>query len=114
MNSYSYPGIVISFDEVIKEVLTLFNVTQKKIEGRSRKRIYTMPRQLLMALEVAYNLREYNSANYSDVARRWNRHHATVIHSVKAVNNDFQVDENYRTKVYPIFEKYRFLNSFLK
>jgi hypothetical protein len=67
--------------EVIKRETALhFGLTRREIEGASRVRRVTRPRQIAMAL-----CRHYTRESLPKIGRRFWRDHTTVLHAAKAV-----------------------------
>ncbi len=59
-----------------------FSVSEKDLRSRSRKKRVTFPRQMAM-----YIARKYTDESLSDIGSCFNRDHATVFHSIKAISS---------------------------
>lgn len=76
---------------IISEVCKLSGCTENEVKSKSRKREIIRARQILLS----YNhLVEFK--NQHDSGKEFNADHAMVIHSIKAVQKDYQTDKNYR------------------
>jgi chromosomal replication initiator protein len=66
-----------------------FGVSAEDIVSKSRKRIITLPRQLVM-----YFAKEYTPATYVKIGQEMGkRDHTTVMHACKAIKNDMQTNK---------------------
>jgi chromosomal replication initiator protein len=82
---------VITPEKIEGAVSTYFNIDQKDIHSKSRKREIVQARQIIM-----YLLKKYTTYSYAHIGCIvGNRDHATVIHSERSVKNLLQVDKNF-------------------
>ena len=89
-----------SFDRVVRTVARVTGVTEDDIKGHRRKAPIAAARQ------VAYWLMRHRTEQFkgtqpgwSDIGRKFQRDHGTVMHGVRQVNNQCQVDARFRAKV---------------
>jgi hypothetical protein len=75
----------------------IFGIEPGLLFTKTRKRPIVMYRQLMM-----YYRREVLKMSYADASRRYDKDHATAIHSVKAVNYDKDTNRDYR-EAYGLF-----------
>ncbi len=66
-----------------------FNVSVKELQSKSRKRAFTIPRQIAM-----YLARKYTEESLVDIGKIFNRDHSTVLHSIKVVSNKLVRDSS--------------------
>ena len=66
-----------------KLVCKTYNITEADITSKNRRHAILLPRQIAM-----YLTRKYTTIPLKDIGRHYNRYHATVIHSINAVERD--------------------------
>lgn len=76
----------INVDLIKKAVCTEFNISVKDIESPSRKQIHVRPRQIAMFL-----CRRYTDQPIQIIGQSFQRYHATVIHSINAVEKELRL-----------------------
>ncbi|MEN8190016.1 MAG: chromosomal replication initiator protein DnaA [Thermodesulfobacteriota bacterium] len=72
----------LSPDLITEFVSKQFQISVKDMQSKSRKKIITFPRQVAMFLS-----RKHTSESLADIGKLFNRDHATVLHSIKVVND---------------------------
>ncbi len=82
---------VITLDDITRLICRHFKVTQEELKSKSRKRTIAWPRQVAM-----YLARHYTEASLETIGKKFNRDHATVIHSVKRISK--QIEESKQLK----------------
>ena len=75
----------ITAGQITDLVCRSFPVTREELAGRSRKQRIVKPRQLAMFLA-----RKYTDLPLKEIGRVFNRYHATVVHSVNAVEKEIR------------------------
>ncbi len=85
--------------EMIKKVVAMyFGLDEKAFESNSRKRILVQARQISM-----YLAKKYTKASLETIGKNiGNKDHATVIYSLKAVNNLMDVDKKFKKIIHDI------------
>lgn len=87
-------------DDVIAAVLAHYQMSEKDLFGRQRKREIVLPRQVAM-----YLLREETDSSLSEIgAILGGRDHTTVIHGIEKIENLLQTDVNLRAQLMNIRE----------
>jgi len=76
----------------IEEYANSINIPPSELIGRSRKQIYSIPRQVY--LFYLYN----QKIPIQKIGKKFGRHHSTVIHSVKNISNLIDVKDKIVTK----------------
>jgi len=76
----------ISPKEVIKKIVSFYDLAESDVLGRSRKKELVKPRQIVM-----YLLREELQYSYTSIAEKLgNRDHTTVIHACKKISAEIE------------------------
>jgi len=76
----------ISPKEVIKKIVSFYDLSESDVLGRSRKKELVKPRQIVM-----YFLREELQYSYTSIAEKLgNRDHTTVIHACKKISSEIE------------------------
>lgn len=104
MNYYVFPGlekrfqkkiIVGNVDHIINTVCELYDVSCDEIKTKSRKREFTLPRQISI-----YFLRIKTGMPLKKIGKLFgDRDHSTVIHSIETVKDAMCVDKKFRLKI---------------
>jgi hypothetical protein len=69
-----------SITEIQRATAAEYGLTRDELLGRDRRRRYSRPRQVAMALS-----RELTNHSYLRIARNFGRDHSTVIHAIQKV-----------------------------
>lgn len=78
----------ISPKEVIKKIVSFYDLKEDEIMGHSRKKELVKPRQIVM-----YILREELRYSYTSIAEKLgNRDHTTIIHAYKKISEEIEND----------------------
>lgn len=88
---YKFPigGGVSGKAELIEEVVsTYFGVTVRFIQERCRERKNVTARHICMFL-----MRRYTNLSLKEIGWRFRQDHTTVIHSIRAINNLMETDD---------------------
>lgn len=81
-------------EDIVNIVCDLYNIYPKKIFQDTRKRELTKCRQISM-----YIARQLTELSLSEIGAYFNKDHATVLHSVKAVQKDIDTNRVFKTEV---------------
>jgi chromosomal replication initiation ATPase DnaA len=98
-NYFTFPGLRLktrlNAEDIIDHVCKSFEITTDEIISPSRIRQIALARQMAM-----YLIRE-RIHNYSlnSIGKHFNRDHATVMHSLKAINNQIDTDFTIRLRL---------------
>lgn len=104
----------------LKDIIYMeYNVTEKEMRENVKSRLakYRIPRQIVM-----YFWRELNSyknkagetihtKSLAEVASIYNKDHATLLHTIKTVNNQIETDKYFRQKMKKLNEIIRAENE---
>lgn len=84
----SRPKKMISVDELIKLIAGFYNVEERSISDKTRRKEIVRPRQVIM-----YLLREEFNVSYPTIGDKLGgRDHTTVIHSCEKIKKDLKID----------------------
>jgi chromosomal replication initiator protein len=81
-------------NQMMKVICNLTQVEWSEMKGKCRKRELNDVRQTAMWI-----IRKGTSMSFYDVGKVFNRHHATILHAVKNVEDLIQTDSMYRASV---------------
>jgi chromosomal replication initiator protein len=85
----------VSTSEVVKTVADFYNIEEKSIYDKTRKKEIIKPRQIIM-----YLLREEFAVSYPAIGERLGgRDHTTVMHSCEKIRNDIEKDQNLSAEI---------------
>ena len=89
------PKNIVSFKDVIKIVAGFYNIEEKDIYEKTRRKEVVKPRQIVM-----YLLREDYNASYPLIGKKiGGRDHTTVMHSYEKMRSDLSIDDILRNEV---------------
>ena len=93
--AYIIPGIIhnkkITKQSIIKAVSLATGLTENQIFSRSRQREITSARQIFF-----YFVRNTLGTTYQEIGNTYNYDHATIIYSIKTVENLLSYDKEYK------------------
>lgn len=92
----------ITIEEIIDKVSMQYNIKGELIESKSRKKEIVLARQIVM-----YLARKHTALSLKTIGEKFNRNHATVIHSCTTIDNLLDTDAKLK-------EEYELLNSIIK
>jgi len=81
-------------NEIMSVVCSITQMDWSELKSKCRKREINDVRQTAM-----WMIRKGTSMSFYDVGKVFNRHHSTVLHAVKAVENMIETDNMYRGHV---------------
>jgi chromosomal replication initiator protein len=80
---------------IILRTCIFYDKPLERLESKSRKRIYVIPRQIAM-----YFLKMFTSLSLEEIGNMFGeRDHSTAIHSINTVKDLIDTDEDYRQKI---------------
>ncbi len=86
--------------DVLKAVCAEFDISEKDLLGRQRKREIVRPRHVAM-----YLLREQTDSSLVEIGRTMGgRDHTTVLHGIERIENDLETDTQLRSRIIAIQE----------
>ncbi|MBW1648259.1 MAG: chromosomal replication initiator protein DnaA [Deltaproteobacteria bacterium] len=90
----------ITIEGIKQLVCRQYRVSKADVVSRSRKKCFVRPRQVAI-----YLARRYTDAPLETIGRSFNRYHATVMHSIKLVEQEMKADAALRRQVELISER---------
>lgn len=81
-------------EDIVNIVCDLYNIYPKKIFQDTRKRELTKCRQISM-----YIARKLTDLSLSEIGAYFNKDHATVVHSVKAVQKEIDTNRVFKSEL---------------
>ena len=76
----------ISIDSIKKVICQYFKVDPMMLQSKSRKKIYSYPRNIYV-----YLCRNYTNATLEDIGRSLNRNHSTIIYSSEVIERKIKI-----------------------
>ena len=92
----------ITIDSIIENVCAYYNVSVKEVPSRTKRREVANVRQVSM-----YLARKLTEQSLGEIGRAVNRDHATVVHSIKVVEQQLEYDPMLRRAVKDIENELR-------
>ncbi len=88
----------VTFNKIIKTVIDFYEVEERNLFEKSRKREFVLPRQVAM-----YLLREDFNGSYPYIGQKiGGRDHTTVIHAFEKISRDIKKDQKLKEDVQKI------------
>tara|TARA_R110002096_G_scaffold210537_2_gene397874 strand:+ start:1122 stop:1448 length:327 start_codon:yes stop_codon:yes gene_type:complete len=81
-------------NNLIKRVCESYEISDKELMSKRRLAYIVRPRQIIM-----YILRNDHKMTLERIATLFNKNHATIIHSVKSIENMISYDKDLKNKV---------------
>ncbi|MBW1650534.1 MAG: chromosomal replication initiator protein DnaA [Deltaproteobacteria bacterium] len=85
---------IITLDYIKKEVCKHYGIHPEDIASKSRKQTIVRPRQMAM-----YLARKYTDQPLAAIGKNFNRYHATVLHSINAIEKGIRHDTSLRGQI---------------
>ncbi len=85
----------VSVEQILDKVCVYFDVDQKMVSSKSRKREYAQARQISMFLSK--KLTDQSFSRIGELIGK--KDHATVLHACKTIKNLIEIDKNMRTQI---------------
>ncbi len=95
------------FDEIIYLISQYFKISEKKLKSKTRKREIVESRHLCFYFLYKFNSKHYRKT-LAQIAEPFCKDHASVLHSIKKVNQFNETDKNFKTHfdfLNTVFEK---------
>jgi chromosomal replication initiator protein len=90
----------ISIDTIKKVICQYFKVDPVMLPSKSRKKIYSYPRNIYV-----YLCRNYTNATLEDIGKSINRNHSTIIYSSEVIERKIKSDNRVRNQINFLKEK---------
>jgi len=95
LNKNVYSKKKVTFNKIIKTVSDFYEIEEKNIFEKSRKKEFVLPRQIAM-----YLLREDFNGSYPYIGQKFGgRDHTTVIHAYEKISQDLKKNQNLKDEV---------------
>lgn len=86
--------IDVTDDLILRVTCEYFNTDTKLIGAKTRKHEIVLPRYIVFYLTF-----KYTRLNKSDIGRKYNRDHTSVIHALQSVDDWLDVDDVFKSHV---------------
>ncbi|GAI91257.1 unnamed protein product, partial [marine sediment metagenome] len=91
----------VTFNKIIKTIAVFYEVEERFLFEKSRRREFVLPRQVAM-----YLLREDFNGSYPYIGQKFGgRDHTTVIHAYEKISNGLKKDQQLKDNVQKIREQ---------
>ncbi len=92
----------ITIDALLKFVAEFYGVRPSELKTTSNSRNVVIPRQVAM-----YLCKTLTSASLPDIGRAFGKHHSTVIHSIRKVEEDRKKDTDFNSQINAMLDNFR-------
>ena len=92
----------ITIDALLKFVADYYGVRPSELKTTSNSRNVVIPRQVAM-----YLCKNLTSASLPDIGRAFGKHHSTVIHSIRKVEEDRRRDTDFNSQINAMLDNFR-------
>ena len=92
----------ITLDALVKFVAEYYGVRPSELKAASNSRTIVIPRQVAM-----YLCKTLTSASLPDIGRVFGKHHSTVIHSIRKVEEDRKKDTDFNSQINAMLDNFR-------
>jgi chromosomal replication initiator protein len=92
----------ITIDTLLKFVAEYYGVRPSELKAASNSRNIVMPRQVAM-----YLCKTLTSASLPDIGRAFGKHHSTVIHSIRKVEDERRKNADFNSQVSSMLDNFR-------
>ncbi len=92
----------ITIDTLLKFVAEYYGVRPSELKAASNSRNIVMPRQVAM-----YLCKSLTSASLPDIGRAFGKHHSTVIHSIRKVEDERRKDSDFNSQINAMLDNFR-------
>ena len=92
----------ITIDTLLKFVAEYYGVRPSELKAASNSRNIVMPRQVAM-----YLCKTLTSASLPDIGRAFGKHHSTVIHSIRKVEEERKRDTDFNSQINAMLDNFR-------
>ena len=92
----------ITIDALLKYVAEYYGVRPSELKAAGNSRTVVIPRQVAM-----YLCKTLTSASLPDIGRAFGKHHSTVIHSIRKVEEDRKKDADFNSQINVMLDNFR-------
>jgi len=92
----------VTIDALLKFVAEYYGVRPSELKTASNSRTVVIPRQVAM-----YLCKHLTSASLPDIGRAFGKHHSTVIHSIRKVEDDRRKDADFNSQITTMLDNFR-------
>ena len=92
----------VTIDTLLKFVADYYGVRPSELKAASNSRNIVMPRQVAM-----YLCKTLTSSSLPDIGRAFNKHHSTVIHSIRKVEEERRRDADFNSQINAMLDNFR-------
>lgn len=92
----------VTVDAILKFVGEYYGLRVSELKAASNSRTVVIPRQVAM-----YLCKQLTSASLPDIGRAFGKHHSTVIHSIRKVEEDRRKDGDFNSQVGAMLDNFR-------
>jgi chromosomal replication initiator protein len=92
----------LTIDALLKFVAEFYGVRPSELKTASNSRTVVIPRQVAM-----YLCKTLTSASLPDIGRAFGKHHSTVIHSIRKVEEDRKKDTDFNSQINSMLDNFR-------
>ncbi len=104
VHQYVIPGTKkITIEDIKKSVCEYFDISEKQIVGKSRKKEIAIARQIAMYLSM-----ELSGASLSNIGRFYGKHHSTVMHSIEKIKIEIKTNDEINKYIEEISSKLQY------
>jgi chromosomal replication initiator protein len=92
----------VTIDTILKFVADFYGVRPSELKTASNSRTIVIPRQVAM-----YLCKTLTSASLPDIGRAFGKHHSTVLHSIRKVEDDRGKDGDFNSQINAMLDNFR-------
>jgi chromosomal replication initiator protein len=92
----------VTIDALLKFVAEYYGVRPNELKAASNSRNIVMPRQVAM-----YLCKTLTSSSLPDIGRAFGKHHSTVIHSIRKVEDERRKDADFNSQINAMLDNFR-------
>jgi chromosomal replication initiator protein len=92
----------VTIDAIVKFVAEYYSLRPSELKATSNSRNVVIPRQIAM-----YLCKQLTTASLPDIGRAFNKHHSTVIHSIRKVEEDRRKDGDLHNRINAMLDNFR-------
>jgi chromosomal replication initiator protein len=92
----------VTVDAIVKHVAEHYRIRPSELKATSNSRTVVIPRQVAM-----YLCKQLTPASLPDIGRAFNKHHSTVIHSIRKVEEDRRKDGDFNSQISAMLDNFR-------
>ncbi len=94
--------VSVTVDKIFTLICRKYDVTRSELESTSRKKEITMPRHL-----GVYLIREVTGLSLPQIGKLFNRDHATIVSSIKAIEKKCRENHSFEVEVKEMIKEFR-------